>query len=1071
VENPDRARGTPAGPKPAQQQRLAIGVALFLFVVLQVWLAGFGQNVPVAVGQSLETNTPTPTGTPRYLATLRNLRTLRATRTPTPTTRVGSPTPTPTLPNTPTQRPTLTATVARTATPTPTFVSTPTGAPTLTPTPSPTYAPTDTPLANPTLTATLASTSTPTETSTGEATVTLTLTPGDTPTGTATLGVTSNPTDTLTATPIITDTLTPTATPIITDTLTPTVTPTLTPTMTPTPGITVTLELSASPSSAYVAPGGIVSYTVTILNGAEITATVGLTTTDSSPSSFTSSFEKDLFVIPPGKAAATFLTVSASSEAQGQVDDETVVRATVESVEYAETLVTTRLLYVEFNRALEGPATSDHFVSPDDSFQMHVGISASVPLTQTVLTEYVPAGWKVTDTGGGTLTAGDDQQTIEWKLRAVAGAVPVTRTYTVLSPPAVTPAPEYAFQTKANASGVRFFSPPWSVTLRHPLVLDHYRIGWDSPLNQMKYAARTDQPATKIPRFSAFRVRFQVVNDQLSPVQWQPRLEWGSKPTAAFQVIAVGQPKAGEPFYIRPVDDTANGERIPTQDFGTGGDTHAPQAGFAFTNQDPGPILTLTAFSFTEIEFSVRATADAEYLQNYYFRLSDDGRVMSGPLASIQMEPQPVLHLTQPQYHGISPNAPVAPRNKPNPKSKTNTNQALFYPHGPYTLTAAECETCHTSHTGISDSLLPDPPAQSNLCFTCHDGTNAITNIKSDYTDPNVPPNDPSTNSIYSHPATTPAANPAGGNDAFHNVLNRQSECGNCHNPHAGDSSLTTETAKGYLASGALAKISGVGVSGSSRSFVWEDSITYEYELCYKCHSSYTVLPTSPAETDQSAEFNPANASFHPIESSGTNSSTAMGNNLAGTSPYKLWNFGTGDTIRCLNCHGDYRLANPASPPAANGRLAPHSSEHVSLLMNNYRDLLLKPSGEAYQASDFALCYQCHAEAPFKDTTANVRSDTNFRYHGFHLNLISDVGSGGTDINTPGDGQGNAICRECHYQTHGQPASARGNASGTALVNFAPDVQPNSAQILQWDPSAQTCNLTCHGYDHVDAGY
>ena len=247
--------------------------------------------------------------------------------------------------------------------------------------------------------------------------------------------------------------------------------------------------------------------------------------------------------------------------------------------------------------------------------------------------------------------------------------------------------------------------------------------------------------------------------------------------------------------------------------------------------------------------------------------------------------------------------------------------------------------------------------------------------------------------------------------------------------------------------------------------------MTYEYELCYKCHSSYTTLPSSPQETDQSAEFNPANASFHPIESPGKNSTASMSNSLSGTSPYKLWNFGIGDTIRCLNCHGDYRLANPASPPPANARLAPHTSANLSMLMNSLRDRVLKSNGDNYAASDFALCYQCHSEAPFTDTTANPRDDTNFRFHGYHLNDISNVGQGGTDITTSGDGQGNAICSECHYQPHGEDTNARGNTSGAGLVNFAPDVQPNSVGNLKWDPTTQTCDLKCHGADHIGSTY
>ena len=41
--------------------------------------------------------------------------------------------------------------------------------------------------------------------------------------------------------------------------------------------------------------------------------------------------------------------------------------------------------------------------------------------------------------------------------------------------------------------------------------------------------------------------------------------------------------------------------------------------------------------------------------------------------------------------------------------------------------------------------------------------------------------------------------------------------------------------------------------------------------------------------------------------------------------------------------------------------------------------------------------------------------------HGYHLGHIPDKGTGGVDITVPGDGQGNSLCAECHYNLHGNP--------------------------------------------------
>jgi len=254
----------------------------------------------------------------------------------------------------------------------------------------------------------------------------------------------------------------------------------------------------------------------------------------------------------------------------------------------------------------------------------------------------------------------------------------------------------------------------------------------------------------------------------------------------------------------------------------------------------------------------------------------------------------------------------------------------------------------------------------------------------------------------------------------------------------------------------------------------WKPVSNYSYELCLKCHSAYTTLLayTKPSYKmlNQAAEFNPANVSFHPVEAAGKNATTAMANSLAGTSPYKLWTFTVGAVIRCENCHGDYRLANPAAPPAANARSAPHTSKYPNILMNNYRDRLLKSAGEQYAAVDFALCYMCHAEAPFTSGGGNSTA-TNFRLHSLHLTNIGGRSGASTDIDTAGAGPGRAICAECHYRVHGQGINAPGNASGSRLVNFAPDVTVNGSGRLAWDPTTRTCYLSCHGDSHNPERY
>jgi hypothetical protein len=198
-----------------------------------------------------------------------------------------------------------------------------------------------------------------------------------------------------------------------------------------------------------------------------------------------------------------------------------------------------------------------------------------------------------------------------------------------------------------------------------------------------------------------------------------------------------------------------------------------------------------------------------------------------------------------------------------------------------------------------------------------------------------------------------------------------------------------------------------------------------------------------------------------------------MANSRAGG---KLWQFTTGDTVRCTQCHGNYRLVGdpPTSgSPGPADRLSPHTSRYRGLLIANYRDRDLKPQNEPYTSGDFSLCYLCHKEAPFTDVSGDSRNDTNFRFHGVHLGDIEDEGSGGLDIDTLGAGQGNSICSECHFQTHSTklaPWSA--NQDYQRGVNFAPNVRPGMGQSEPlWSLGNKSCALTCHGKTHKNKSY
>ncbi len=408
--------------------------------------------------------------------------------------------------------------------------------------------------------------------------------------------------------------------------------------------------------------------------------------------------------------------------------------------------------------------------------------------------------------------------------------------------------------------------------------------------------------------------------------------------------------------------------------------------------------------------------------------------------------------------------------------------------HGPYSLTATQCGTCHRAHTAKAPNLLVKG-SQGALCLSCHNGSAANANVQAQYAlVPGV--NNPAAREYYSHDAFAPSTHTRSELDEFGGVSNRHSECADCHNSHkARATPNSVQTTDGWDASGRLSGVSGVsvvnGAAGTAPTYTFLNGITQvmtrEYELCFKCHSGSTLLPPpiagkpSTDYLDKAVEFNPKNPSFHPVEAAGTNQTPKMVDSLKGSSPYKLWNFTPTSTIRCLNCHASSGTpdASATPPPAVDGALAPHASSNRGILLRNYTDRVLKTTNAAYSAADFALCFVCHAEAPFSSETATA---TNFKLHGLHLTKLAKDGvvATGLDINTPGAGQGNAICAECHFRLHSTTNKVgTQDVPGSRLVNFAPNVTPNGG-ILSWAPGSTgsgSCTLTCHGQQHTGFGY
>ena len=590
-----------------------------------------------------------------------------------------------------------------------------------------------------------------------------------------------------------------------------------------------------------------------------------------------------------------------------------------------------------------------------------------------------------------------------------------------------------------------------------------------------------DEQVGGLDRLGTYRVWFQVVNGTDIGIDIGPVLEVAAGISGKdFAAVAAPDFVRGEPFFVTSDDGREDRPRTTALAVGDLRVTSSldPSAiaveGMVSTGMNPAGRLDLPAHSFTEVGFTVHVSIDAAWDSGHAFRLTDGGVALSaGVSATARIGGAGPSGLSPGQRNGQDVGDPVPLyRLVFAPKSPASARGAMAFaleplagqpgppyanPHFDLSLASDTCAACHATHTAERAYLGTEPAPVSNVCFTCHDGSGALTNVKAEYTDPNVPANNPATSTWYSHPALATTAHTIDRDDEFSGRSNRHAECADCHQPHLSDSTLGVQTTGGWTASGAIKGASGVAVTnsatpGAAPTYSWQPTSTLEYQLCLKCHSGFTQL-TSGAR-DKGIEFNPANGSYHPVEAKGTNATPKMLVSLNGSSPYKLWNFALEGTVRCTHCHGNPRTREPGTP-AANARQAPHTSKYEGVLIANYRRTL-KPANQAYAAADFALCYLCHGEAGLTGTN----SATNFSFHNKHLRSLGD--------------KGNSICSECHNQVHSsalRPTAQTGSTS--RLVVFGPSVTAWNG-VISWTSTGVgrgTCTLMCHGKEHDPKGY
>ncbi len=346
-----------------------------------------------------------------------------------------------------------------------------------------------------------------------------------------------------------------------------------------------------------------------------------------------------------------------------------------------------------------------------------------------------------------------------------------------------------------------------------------------------------------------------------------------------------------------------------------------------------------------------------------------------------------------------------------------------------------ECLNCHTPH-GYEDAsgLIPSQTfsREENLCQTCHDGFPA-SDIKSEMAMTQISRH-PTVDSDYSN-----RHNPSENNANDFGSSNRHAECSDCHNAHYAKSDAITLLAPDV--SERNKRVSGVdvinGTAGSQPSYNYispDVGIDDEYQLCFKCHSSWTTQPGG--KPDMAVLFNLNNPSYHPVEAQGTNTYIEDGAFVNG------WR--DNSTVYCTDCHTSDNISIRG----------PHGSRHRHILKNYY----VASSNSRTMSSD-ELCFDCHNYDTYADKNASETVKQYSRFAGeLKDGIILEEGHG---YHVDEKQYPCYICHDSHASTTKPHLIVTGRNPG--INSFTP-AGPNAGD-------KGSCTPTCHGQKDYEIVY
>lgn len=332
------------------------------------------------------------------------------------------------------------------------------------------------------------------------------------------------------------------------------------------------------------------------------------------------------------------------------------------------------------------------------------------------------------------------------------------------------------------------------------------------------------------------------------------------------------------------------------------------------------------------------------------------------------------------------------------------------------------CLNCHDTHTvsgakhllkeGTDSVSIPKSggnPAQEETCYLCHANSSqsviAINNNRPPDIETEFSKNYhmPITASEQGITGESHSALDADLTETANNLGNqRHVECSDCHNPHRtgtqthnhavphGNAVTSNSPLNGIWGieptfTGPTA-FPGTGQPIASIAFHSAAPVSREYQVCMKCHSAYAYGDSPPdlktfsgggsyglnevtQSTDQAKEFNPNNASYHPvIQATGKNLSSRY---IISTNPWLDPFTQVGNqTMFCTDCHG----ANtpPAmSAPSTGTPWGPHGSVNSFILKGQW-DVADSPPNSSL------LCFRCHNQSVYAGPGSSSARETGF---------------------------------------------------------------------------------------------